>query len=116
MQATGGMGATPHVVALLEVPYPLSGEVYPGFWVTQRCAQCQLLVSGGGGLLCCCGRMSNVWGWLWRSIGWRWRCVWLRWGTLWWSLPTCLHCRGAMVPLGTGNGGRVWWSRAGGCS
>ena len=32
MQATGGMGATPHVVALLEVPYPLSGEVYPGLW------------------------------------------------------------------------------------
>lgn len=32
MQATGGVGATPHVVALLEVPYPLSGEVYPGFW------------------------------------------------------------------------------------
>ena len=32
MQATGGMGATPHVVALLEVPHPLSGEVYPGFW------------------------------------------------------------------------------------
>ena len=32
MQATGGMGATPHVVALLAVPYPLSGDVYLGFW------------------------------------------------------------------------------------
>ena len=32
MQAAGGVGATPHVVALLEVPHPLSGAVHPGFW------------------------------------------------------------------------------------